>query len=97
METEQVESPADGGAVSMAPVELAEPAGPPATEPVPDPEDRELDWTPRSLDEGLPETVEWLLDDIGGRRRRKRQTPAEPATAEAAAVAAGADSAEDAS
>lgn len=58
---------------------------------------RELDWTPRSLDEGLPETVEWLLDDIGGRRRRKRQTPAEPATAEAAAVAAGADSAEDAS
>ena len=52
VETEQVESPADGGAVSMAPVELAEPAGPPATEPVPDPEDRELDWTPIGLEEG---------------------------------------------
>lgn len=52
VETEQVESPADGGAVSMAPVELEEAAEPPAVEPVPDPADRELDWTPIELEEG---------------------------------------------
>ena len=52
VETEEVDSPADGGAVSMAPVEVVEPAAPPGAEPVPDPAERELDWTPIELEEG---------------------------------------------
>jgi len=52
--TEEVEGPAEGGAVSMAPVEVpgeeAEVVTPPVAEPEPGP--RELDWTPIVLEEG---------------------------------------------
>src|SRR5699024_5598017 len=49
---EEVDSPADGGAVSMAPVEVSEPAAAPGVEAVPEPAERELDWAPMELEEG---------------------------------------------
>jgi len=50
-QTEEVEGPAEGGAVSMAPVDVPEAALPP--EPVLRPELRELDWTPIELEDGV--------------------------------------------
>src|SRR5699024_9819656 len=52
VETEEIDSAQDGGAVSMAPVEIEEPAVPQQADPVPDPADGELDWTPITLEEG---------------------------------------------
>ena len=50
VQTEEVDGPAEGGAVSMAPVEVPETAAPPA--PAPAPVQEELDWTPMELEEG---------------------------------------------
>ena len=52
VDAEEVDSPADGGAVSMAPVEVSEPAAAPGVEAVPEPAERELDWAPMELEEG---------------------------------------------
>ncbi len=58
--TEEVDGPAEGGAVSMAPVEVPEPRPVPMDEADAEPGPREIDWTPMELEEGAL----WISCDL---------------------------------